>query len=218
MLGHLGTGRHGRHRPPDRATPAPLETAGARTHRSRSWSPVPRWVLARVAVGVTTAVVLGAALTVSMSDPDPLDDPDLAMQRAGILDVVGPRSPAVAVAATVPARGRVAVVFFLRPAQAEPLISALDSPSGQQLRDLVDIGIVVSSGASDVTPSDPATTVAADPDGRLAAAYRMRRPRDGGPPVGYAVVDVDGTIRYRTEDPGLANGLDEVLTIVDAVR
>lgn len=218
MLGHLGTGRHGRHRPPDRATPAaPRDSRCPHTQISV--------LVTDASVGpgagrrrVTTAVVLGAALTVSMSDPDPLDDPDLAMQRAGILDGVGPRSPAVAVAATVPARGRVAVVFFLRPAQAGPLVSALNSPSGQQLRDLVDIGIVVSSGASDVTPSDPTTTVAADPDGRLAAAYRMRRPRDGGPPVGYAVVDVDGTIRYRTEDPGLANGLDEVLTIVDAVR
>ena len=60
--------------------------------------------------------------------------------------------------------------------------------------------------------------MAADPDGRLAAAYRMRRPRVGGPPVGYAVVDVDGTIRYRTEDPWVVNGLDKVLTIVGAVR
>jgi len=144
MLGHLNTDRHGRDRPPDRATAAPGQTAGFRTLGSRSWSPLPRWVLARIAVGVTTAVVLGAALTVSMSNPNPLDDPDLAMQGAGILDVVGPRSPAVAVAATVPARGRVAVVFFLREAQAGPLVSALDSPSGQQLRDLVDIGIVVS--------------------------------------------------------------------------
>lgn len=128
MRGHLDTGSHGRRRPPDRDTPAPLETAGACTHRSRSWPPVPRWVLARVAVGVTTAVVLGVALTASMSNPNPLDHPDLAMQRADILDVVGPRSPAVALAATVPARGRVAVVFFLRPAQAGPLVSALDSP------------------------------------------------------------------------------------------
>lgn len=202
----------------NRATPASLETAGVRTQRTRSWSSVPRWVLVRVAVGVTTAVVLGAAMTFSVSDLDPLDDPDPAMQRAGILDVVGPRSPAVALDARVPARGLVAVVFFLRPAQAGPVVSALDSPSEQELRELVDIGILVSSGASDVTPSDPATTVVADPDGRLAAAYRMRQPRDGGPPVGYAVVDVGGTVRYRTEDPGVANGLDEVLTIVDAVR
>ena len=128
MLGHLNTDRHGRDRPPDRATAAPGETAGFRTQGSRSWSPVPRWVLARVAVGVTTAVVLGAALTASMSNPNPLDDPDLAMQRAGILDVVGPRSPAVAAAATVPARGRVAVVFFLRAAQAGPLVQRARQP------------------------------------------------------------------------------------------
>lgn len=82
----------------------------------------------------------------------------------------------------------------------------------------MDIGIVVSSGASDLTPSDPATAVAADPDGRVGSGISMRRPRDGGPPVGYAVVDVDGTIRYRTENPGVINGLDEVLTIVGAVR
>ena len=179
---------------------------------------MPRWVLARVAVGVTTALVLGVALAVSMVHPGPLEDPDLAMQRAGILDVVGPRSQAVPLTTAVPSRGRVAVVFFLRPAQAGPLVSALDSPSGQQLRGLVDIGIIIAPTATAVTPNDPATAVVADPDGLLAQGYRMRLPRDGGPPVGYAVVGTDGTVRYRTEDPQVTDGLDEVLTIVDALR
>ncbi len=212
MLGLPDTDRHGRHRAVDSAAYTPRDPVGP-------WRvPVPGWVLARVAVGVTTALILGTALTLSMSDPNPLDDPDLARQRVGMLDVVGPRSPAVAVTASVPSRGRVAVVFFLRPAQAGPVISALRSPAGLRLGGLADIGIVVASETSAVRPGDPGTAAVADPEGRLAAAYRMRRPRDGGPPVGYAVVGADGTIRYRTEDPDVAAGLDEVLTIVDAVR
>ena len=44
----------------------------------------------------------------------------------------------------------------------------------------------------------------------------MRRPRDHGAPVGYAVVGADGTVRYRTEDPQQDQHLAEVLTMVDA--
>lgn len=217
MPGSVDTDRHGRHRTPVGADPS-LPTNPGAGRGSAARSPVPRWVLVRVAVGAIVAAVLGAALIVSMSDPDPLDDPDLAMQRAGILDVVGPRSPAAALSAAVPAQGRVTVVFFLRPTQAGQLAGALESPAGQELSELVDLGLVVSSGAGEVTPRDPGTTVVEDPDGRLAAAYRMRLPRDGGSPVGYAVVDAAGTVRYRTLDPEVATGLDEVLTIVDAVR
>lgn len=217
MAPPLDTRQHGRHRPSERATPAPTGSAGTRSSLPRSWSPVPQWVRVRIAVGVVTAAVFGAALSASMSTPNPLDDPDLAMQRAGILDVVGPRSQAVAVQTAVPTRGRVAAVFFVRPAQTAPLLVALDGPAGQELRGLVDIGIV-SSGTAGLLPNASPPTVVADSDGRLAAAYRMRRPRDGGPPVGYAVVDRDGTIRYRTLDPDVVEGLDEVLTVVGAVR
>ena len=56
-----------------------------------------------------------------------------------------------------------------------------------------------------------------DPDGAVAKAYGMRVPRAGGPPVGYAVVDAAGAIRYRTIDTAVAERLREVGTIVSAL-
>ena len=62
-----------------------------------------------------------------------------------------------------------------------------------------------------------ADAVISDVDGALAAAYGMRSPRGGGAPVGYAVVDRAGAIRYRTLDPAVADQLSEVGTMVDAL-
>lgn len=62
----------------------------------------------------------------------------------------------------------------------------------------------------------PATPVVVDPTGSLARRFGLRRPRDGGPPVGYVVVDARGLIRYRTLDPTVTRNLDEVDTIVAA--
>ena len=56
-----------------------------------------------------------------------------------------------------------------------------------------------------------------DPGAQLARAFGLRRPRDGGAPVGYAVVDRRGQIRYRTLDPAATEELDEVGTVVRAV-
>jgi len=191
---------------------------------TRSPSVVPeggpaRWAVVRAGIGLGVAVVFGVALAASMSHPDPLDDADLAYQRAGILDVVGPRSPAPTVSVGVPTPGRRAVVFFVRPAQAGPLQTALDGPLGDQLRAVTDVAFVVSGelAAPAVDNGVASRPVQVDPTGRLAMLYRMRRPRDGGAPVGYAVVGPDGTVRYRTEDPGVAAGLEEVRTIVRAV-
>jgi hypothetical protein len=191
-----------------RATP-PAPSAGVRR----------RGVLVRLAVGVAVATLTGTGLVLSMTHPRPLDDSDLARQRAGMLDVVGPRSIAAAVTAQLPAFGARTVVFFVRPAQLAPLEQALGSRAGSQLRAAAAVVIVVSPdpGASSGPATIGAVPVQLDPAGRLAVAYRMRRPRDGGAPVGYSVVGRDRTVRYRTEDPDVAAGLVEVRTIVDAV-
>lgn len=44
----------------------------------------------------------------------------------------------------------------------------------------------------------------ADPDQAIAEAFRLRRPIDGGYPIGYALVDRSGFIRFRTLDPEYA--------------
>lgn len=54
--------------------------------------------------------------------------------------------------------------------------------------------------------------------GGLARRFGMPSPVNGGAPVGYAVVDAAGRIRYRTLDPQVAGHLEEVDTILSAVR
>lgn len=166
------------------------------------------------AVWLTAALVLGGALLAAQLDTNALDDPDLAHQRPGFLDALGPPFPAPAVTEAIPSPGRRAVVFFTRPALAPDLRAALQEQSS--LDDRAQLTVVVSG---DVPPEDlTEVPFVADPDGRLAAAFEMPVPRDGGPPVGYAVVDSRGRVRYRTLDPFVDEQarLEELETIVKA--
>lgn len=110
------------------------------------------------------------------------------------------------------------MVFFVRPARLDELRAALSEDDGTRLAAAADLSVVVSvlvAGSGEQVAN--AVPLVADPGGQLADGYRMRRPRDGGPPVGYAVVSPDGTVRFRTEDPGVAGRLDEVLILVKAL-
>jgi hypothetical protein len=166
----------------------------------------------RLAVAWIVVVgTLGALLLVAGHTGSGLDDPDPAHQRPGFLDAFGGRSAAPSVTPVVPSTGRRAVVFFVRPQYAAPLCRALAGATS--LRERADLA-VVSSG-----PAGPCAgvTVVTDAGGQLAGGYGMRRPTDRGPPVGYAVVDRLGRIRYRTLDPDVVAGLHEVQTMVRAV-
>ena len=163
-----------------------------------------------VAVWVTAAVLLGSLLFVAQAAEGPLDDPDQAHQRPGFLDegalpVAAPDLPGDALEG-----GRPAVVFFERPQRLETLCDAL---AGDDLDRRTEIVVIV---AGEDGECDGARLVD-DPNGELAAAFGLREPSDGGPPVGYAVVDSDGRVRYRTLDPQAADDLEEVTTIVKAV-
>ncbi len=60
--------------------------------------------------------------------------------------------------------------------------------------------------------------IAFDASGQIAHTYRMPVPRDGGPPVGYAILDAAGRLRYATLDPGLAGRLRKVRSMVRALQ
>ena len=64
----------------------------------------------------------------------------------------------------------------------------------------------------------PGVAVVGDSTGALTAQFGLDRTRDAGAPVGYAVVDGHGDIRYRTLDPSVAARLGEIDTILRATR
>ncbi len=186
-------------RPPRALDPPEAEEKPHRVRRAAGWPS--RQGL--VAVWVAAAVGLGLLLAVA-STRGPLDDPDPARQRPGFLDSAGVTAPAVA--AGIPTPGRREVVFFVRPGQIGPLCQALPA-SGLGAK--ASLAVIVSSPAD--CPGQAAVVV---DDGGLATRFGMPTPVDGGPPVGYALIDSSGRIRYRTLDPRGAGGLDEVATML----
>ena len=154
--------------------------------------PLRWWVPAAVAAAV--AVVLTLVVVLLVRPPGPLDDPDPADQRNGLL-LDGPALPPGP--GGVALSGRPVVVLFER-----------DEPTGpafEQWRAAVSddgVGLVVRVGAA----------------GReLARLVGMPTPVDGGAPVGYAVVDPAGTIRYATLDPVYEKNAFEVDVITGAL-
>lgn len=163
------------------------------------------------AVWVVSVAVLGAGLLTVRAGASPLDDPDQARQRPGFTDANPPRSVAPRLAGLGPAGSR-GVVFFTRPARLQRLLTALGEADGSQL--LSQAHVVVVEPVKRPGVPRPGVTMLADPTGSVSRLLFMRRPHDGGYPVGYAVVGPDGTVRYRTEDPGQDLRLSEVLMAV----
>jgi hypothetical protein len=167
--------------------------------------PLPAW--APLAWWAALAAVLTFVVVALVGPPGPLDDPDPAYQRDGLL-LDGPVVDDEVVG--VEFGGRPVVLLFER-----------QPPDQQDLRQWLR---AVPQGA-DVTLVLPAATTVeypvlavADPLSRLADAVDMPQPRDGGRPVGYAVVDSERVVRYATLDPEYLTNAFEITTIVQAVR
>lgn len=168
--------------------------------------PSPRAPLVVVAV---LAALLAVVVLVLVRPPGPLDQPDPANQRTGLL-LEGPQVPAEV--AGVAFGERPAVLLFLR-----------DRPDPDRLRDWLEAipeaaaaYVVLQQETSGFTvPGDASLVV--DPQERLAAAVDLPTPQDVGPGVGYAVVDPARVVRYATLDPEWPANAFEVATIVGAV-
>jgi hypothetical protein len=164
-----------------------------------------------LSVWLLVAAALGAALLLAGRVRSPLDDADQARQRPDFLDSVGPRTAAPQVTALLPTPGRIMVVFFVRGAQQHPLRMALEHRGA--LPPHVDTAIL----GGPVSMGDQPIPLISDSDGSLARRFLMPVPRDGGYPVGYAICGPDGTVRYRTLDPGVASRLRDVRAMVGAI-
>ncbi len=151
-------------------------------------------------------MVFGALLVVAQAKQGPLDDPDPAEQRPGFLDADGLPIPAPTLTNGLPRSGHRAVVFFVRPQFSAELCRGIGH---DRLGRRADVAVVVSGPGQ-----CPVATTVSDPAARLSHAYGLRRPRGGGAPVGYAVVDSRGQVRYRTLDPSVAQDLSEIDTIL----
>lgn len=165
------------------------------------WGRVPgalppiRWWLP-VAVFAVAAFILTLLIVVMIADPGPLDDPDAADQRDGLLldgpqlrDRIG----------GVEFGGRRIVVLFER---TEPTGADFFAWRRAVADDGVELVIAVAGSAE-----------AAE----LADAVNIPTPVDGGPPVGYAVIDSDRMVRYSTLDPVYYRNAFEVDVITGAV-
>lgn len=161
---------------------------------------------------LASAVLLGGLLVLAAQARGPLDDPDPARQRPGLLDLGALPSPAPRVSAEVPAPGQAALILFERVERLAGLCEALGHH--RFARGAVVVVIVPGPGGR----CAPRIAVVGDPTGAVAAQFGLDRPRDGGAPVGYAVVDGRGDTRYRTLDPSVAAQLDEIDTILRAAK
>ncbi len=173
-----------------------------------------------VLVWALSAAMLAAGIVVEQATQGPLDDPRQARQRPGLLIAAG-AAPSVTMEVTdgIPAPGRPAVLLFVRDDQYGQLIHALTSEGqGQAFTNMKPApDLVIVRPTRPDNPLVPAP-IAFDPSGQIARTYHMPVPRDGGPPVGYAIFDAAGRLRYATLDPGLAGRLREVRTMVGALQ
>jgi hypothetical protein len=167
--------------------------------------PLPAW--APLAVFVALATVLTVVVVGLVRPPGPLDQPDPAHQRDGLLR----DGPVVdRGVAGVQFGGRPVVLLFDRappdPRRLAAWVAAV--PDG------ADVTLVLPDPTTVGLPV-PAVT---DRSEELGAAVAMPVPVDGGSPVGYAVVDSNRVVRYATLDPDYLTNAFEVTTMVKAVR
>ena len=154
-----------------------------------------------------------AAVATSQGMLGPHDDTDLAYQRPGMLDLT--TAPFHAPSSVVSA-GKLTVVFFVRDRGDAAAITTAYAADDVLNREAQLRVVVASPAVVDGTSATP--PLVADPDGRLAAAFHLRAPRDGGSPIGYALVDRHALVRYVTLDPELTKSLPEVQMLIEATK
>ena len=167
--------------------------------------PMPSW--APLVWFAAFAAVLTFVVVALVRPPGPLDDPDPAYQRDGLL-LDGPVVAEQAVG--VEFGGRPVVLLFVR----RPPDPAELSAWAQSVPERADAYVVLPQPTRDELPL--ATVV--DPLNALAEVVDMPQPVDGGRPVGYAVVDSDRVVRYATLDPVYLTNAFEIATILGSVQ
>lgn len=164
---------------------------------------------------IGVAALFGGLLLWAEHSRNRLDDPDPALQRAGFLLPAGAiRQPGVIPG--FPRPGHRTVVIFARSVHGRTLFH--DPALQSDLSAMADVLLVSADGRAP-TITQGLQTIVEDRDGRIAQAFGMSTPLDGGYPVGYVLMDRAGFVRYRTLDPHcLEMGQDyEIRALLKAV-
>jgi hypothetical protein len=170
----------------------------------KPWAPLLWWLV--------TALVLSVAVAVAVGHDGALDDPQPGEQRPGLLTAAEDASvlPAVQLPGAPLGRRPVLLIFD----RVGPSAQALTRVQSVLPDDFATVVVV---------PDDRAqrdlrrARLVADPSGRLARAVGMPTPRDGGPPVGYALIDRRARVRYATLDPEYTEHAFEVEVLAGAL-
>lgn len=165
------------------------------------WLPLALWVASAVVLTVVVATVI--------ESPAARDDRDPAEQRAGFL-ISGPEIASLGLG--LPLGERPVVLIFDR---AVPPAERL-----RQFTQRVDtrastVLVVPSANRSEAKVAG--VRVVTDPEGRIADRVGLREPVDGGFPVGYAVIDASGRVRYATLDPTYLDHPFEIEVITEGL-
>lgn len=151
-----------------------------------SGAPLMTPVARRLAVSwLVVAVAIGAGLLLENAVRSGEDGANPIRERVGFTFDEGfavPTLPGVV-------EGKRTAVLFVRPQRAA---AACRWAAGSPFTGVTMVMVAPERVAC------PGVSVSLDGDGRLARAFQMRRSEDGGYPVGFAVLDSDGGLRYNT--------------------
>jgi hypothetical protein len=154
---------------------------------------------------ISVALLLGGLLAFAEYRRNSLNDSGQAHQRTGVLfPPYMYRSPMVD---GEPRPGHRAVFFFARSLANDHLFSDLADQA--DLASATDLIVVTPDGSRPLIEQGIKGFVG-DSDHSIARAFGLRPPIDGGPPVGYVLVDAEGYIRFRTLDPGFSRRTWEI--------
>ncbi len=157
------------------------------------------------------AIALSVVVLFVVRDPGPLDNSDEGAQRSGVLIPTGDaRRVADLRLPNDPIGRRPVLLIFDRKAPGDGLARLV-----AQLPDDAVVVLALPDAPPAAAPIAAAAVVGRSPE--LAAAVGMPSPKEGGPPIGYAVIDEDARLRYRTLDPLYLDHADEITTMLGAV-
>lgn len=161
-----------------------------------------------------TAAALVTVIVAVVGGPGPLDDPSQGDQRPGFLVDADAARDVRALDLTGSPVGRrpVVLIFDRKPPRPETLADFVEEIP----RSAAVVLSTARGGAEQGLPER--VRIAGDLRGRLAETVGMPRPRDGGPPVGYAVIDDRARVRYATLDPEYLEHGFEVEILAGALR